>query len=47
MTDASKFRVKFRTEYICLNCGYVTDRACEKCPKCGRPMCPRIIRVRR
>lgn len=47
MTDYDKFKLKFRTEYVCLKCGFVEREHHASCPKCGGPMCPRIIRIYR
>jgi len=38
-------RVRFRTEYICLKCGHIEHEHYGSCPKCGGPMCPRVIRI--
>lgn len=47
-----QFRMRFRTEYICLKCSciYQIDPAPPgdfviSCRRCGGPLCPRISRV--
>jgi len=40
MTGAEEFKLKFRTEYICLKCGFIEKRYHKSCPKCGGPMTP-------
>jgi len=36
--------IRFRTEYRCLKCGFTEDESHRACPKCGGPMCPRVIK---
>lgn len=46
-TVLEKFKLRFKTEYICLSCNAVFQEKYLRCPKCQAKglLCPRVVKT--